>query len=134
MALSSLETSTLLFAPPSVVFDLWLDALRMGLIMGGPANIDGRAGGHYSLFDGAVVGEFVFLERPKVIAQTWRTHDFTSGMDDARLELSFGVAPGGTHLRAVQTHVPPTLREQFLYGWDHFVFPRLRDHFTSPEM
>lgn len=131
--LSAIETGTLVPAAPAAVFDLWLDPVKIGLLTGGPAHIDASVGGHYSLFGGSVVGQYVFFERPRVVAQTWRTDDFGPHMDDSRLELVFARTAAGTMVRITHVHIPPHLKEQFLYGWDQFILPKLREHFRTPE-
>ena len=133
MPLSSLQTGTMVPAPPEAVFELWIDPVRLGLVTGGIAHIDASVGGHYSLFGGSVVGEFVFINRPHVVAQTWRTEDFDPRMEDSRLEVSFRRAAAGTQVGIVHAHVPPVFKEQFLYGWDQFLLPRIVEHFRGPE-
>ena len=74
----------------------------------------------------------MFLQRPSVVAQTWRSEEFEPHMADSRLEVSFRRAPGGTRVGIVHTHIPPVFKEQFLYGWDQFLLPRITEHFRGP--
>jgi activator of HSP90 ATPase len=132
MPLSSLQTGTVVPAPVEAVFDLWLDPVRLGLVTGGVAHIDANVSGHYSMFGGSIVGEYVFIKRPDVVAQTWRSEEFDAGMEDSRLEVSFRKVAAGTHVGIVHAHIPPVFKEQFLYGWDQFLLPRIVEHFRGP--
>lgn len=125
MRLQTIELATDLFVPPALVYDTWLDSARHSLLAQAPALIDPRVGGQYSLWGGAVTGEFVFLERPRVIAQTWRTVDFTADMDDSRLELTFEERVKGCHLRVVHGHIPKAMVGMFRTAWTQYYFPRM---------
>ena len=132
MRLTSLRTGAVVPAPVEAVWELWFDPVRMGLVTGGVASIDAAVGGHYSLFGGSVVGQYVFLRPAEVVAQTWRTEDFTDAMADSRLEMRFTRGQRGTQVGVVHAHIPPSFREQFLYGWDQYLLPRMVEHFGGP--
>ena len=123
----SLEAGVWVNADPAVTFDAWLSAATHTAMSGQSAYIDARPGGYYSLWGGSVRGEFVYLKRPQVVAQTWRTTDFPPHADDSRVELTFRAYRGGTQVSVVHTHIPPGLYEQFMFGWTKFLLPRLRE-------
>lgn len=125
MRLQSIELSVDLFVKPHLVWDTWMDSHKHSLLSQAPALIDPRVGGSYSLWGGSVVGEFVYLDRPKVIAQTWRTEDFTPDMDDSRLELTFEEKVRGTTVRVVHAHIPGAMVGMFRQAWSQFYFPRM---------
>ena len=122
---SSIHTQTQLLAPPPVIFDAWLDSASQALITQAPAQIVPRVGGMFSVWDGSVTGEIVFLQRPRRIAQTWRTHDFDMSMDDTRLELTFEPI-GATATRLIVEHqrIPAQFHRQFSHAWSQVYFPR----------
>ena len=128
----AIELSTSLYAPPNVVFDTWLDPLKMHQITAAPAVIDARVGGAYALWGGSIRGEFVYLDRPRRIAQTWRTEDFGAHMDASRLELTFEGTVSGTRLVIVHGHIPISLRELFVAAWREHLIPRLQVGLTTP--
>ncbi|NOY25368.1 MAG: hypothetical protein GXP62_05800 [Oligoflexia bacterium] len=125
MRLHTIELATDLFVPPLQIYDTWLDSARHSLLAQSPAQIDPRVGGQYSLWGGSVVGELVYLERPRVIAQTWRTADFRPEFDDSRLELSFEERVNGTHLRVLHSHIPAPMVSIFRSAWTEYYFPRM---------
>lgn len=125
MRLHTIELGTDLFVPAALVYDTWLDTARHSRLAQAPALIDPRVGGQVSLWGGSVTGELVYLERPRVIAQTWRTVDFTPEMDDSRLELSFEDRVNGCHVRVVHGHIPAAMVSMFRSAWTQYYFPRM---------
>ena len=120
-----LQLSTFIAAPPQVVYDAWLDPVFHQAISGAAAVIQPRVGGAYSLWGGSISGEFVFLQRPSRIAQTWRTEDFQTWQPDSRVEIRFLPQSGGTRFAVLQDQIPDPLLEQFRFGWSQHIFPRL---------
>lgn len=125
MKLVTLELATDLFVKPALVFDTWLDAHKHSMLTQAPAFIDPRVGGEYRLWGGSIFGEFVYLDRPRVIAQTWRTVDFTPQMEDTRLELRFEERVNGTHLVVTHGHIPQHMARMFREAWTQYYFPRM---------
>ena len=96
------------------------------MITQAPAQIVPRVGGLFSVWDGSVTGEIVFLQRPRIIAQTWRTTDFDVSMDDSRLELTFEpIGTAATRLIVEHQRIPGPLHRQFSHAWSEVYFPRL---------
>ena len=125
--LRTLEAAVAVASPPAVVYDTWLSPAAHTAMTGQPSFLDARLGGQYTLWGGSVKGEFVFFKRPDRIAQTWRTPDFESHMEDSRLELTFHSALGGTRVQVVHAFIPAPLYQQFLFGWTKVLLPRLRE-------
>ncbi len=125
MKLQTIELAVDLFVKPVQVFDTWMDSHLHSLLAQAPAVIDPRVGGQYSLWGGSVTGEFVHLDRPRLIAQTWRTVDFTPDMDDTRLELLFEERVNGTRLRVTHGHIPRPMVRMFKEAWTQYYFPRM---------
>lgn len=124
--MKSLQAHTELFVPPQRVYQAWLSTSDMGLITGAPAVIEPWVGGVYSLYGGAVTGQFVFLKQDEVIAQTWRTEDFEQRDEDSRLELRLTPSAAGCRLQVTQTHIPPRSHQQFIHAWTKVVLPGLK--------
>ncbi len=125
MRLHTIELSVDLFVKPHLVWDTWMDSHKHSLLTQAPAQIEPRVGGVYSLWGGSVVGEFVYLDRPRVIAQTWRTEDFTPDMDDTRLELVFEERVRGCTVRVTHGHIPAPMVGMFRNAWTQYYFPRM---------
>ena len=123
--LITLELATDLFVKPTLVWDTWMDSARHSLLAQAPAFIEARVGGSYSLWGGSVTGEFVFLERPRLIAQTWRTVDFGPDMDDTRLELRLEERVSGTRVQVTHGHIPRHMARMFREAWTSYYFPRM---------
>ena len=127
MQLRTLEAAVQIWSPPTAVFDAWISPVTHTALSGHPAFVDARVGGRFQLWGGSVKGEFVHLARPHVVAQTWRTDDFTAQMEDSRLEVSFKPVGAGTRLQVVHAWIPASLYDQFVFGWTQFILPRFRE-------
>ncbi len=122
----SFQTHTELFVPRERVFDAWLSERDQSLITGAPAIIEPRLGGLFSLWGGSVRGQIVFMKRPDVIAQTWRTDDFESHDEDSRLELRFLATAMGCQLQITQDKIPARSHQQFIHAWTTVLIPALK--------
>lgn len=122
---ANFETRIELFAPRERLYTAWLSGPDQTTITGAPAAVDPRVGGLFSLWEGSVTGQIVFLAKDARVAQTWRTHDFGDHMPDSRLELTFAATRTGTRLSVVQDRIPPKLHPQFVYAWTKVYLPAL---------
>ncbi len=129
--MSELDLVTVVHAPPSQVWDTWMDARKMEGLTGSVATIEPRVGGAYELWEGSVRGEFVYLRRPDVIVCTWRTEDFDYSDNDSRLEMSLRAIPAGTQVRVVQDRIPHKLKNQFVMAWNEVLFPAMARKITG---
>ena len=124
--MSELELTTLVNAPPSMVWETWMNAGKLEAVLGPVVEVQPQVGGQFSLWEGSVRGEFVFLRRFDLIVMTWRTEDFEYGDPDSRLEMSFKEMPQGTLVRVVQDQIPTRLKNQFVMAWNDVVFPAMQ--------
>lgn len=122
---TTFQTRIDLFAPRERLYAAWLSGPDQTTITGAPASVEPRVGGMYSLWDGSVTGQIVFLAPNQRVAQTWRTHDFGQHMPDSRLEVSFAPTQQGTRMTIVQDHIPAALHAQFVYAWTKVYLPAL---------
>lgn len=124
--MSAIDLTTLVNAPPEKVWDTWMDARRLEGLLGPVVTMEPRVGGQFSLWEGSVRGEFVFLRRGELIVMTWRTEDFDYSDPDSRLEMSLKAVPQGTVVRVVQDQIPARLKNQFIMAWQEVVFPAMQ--------
>lgn len=128
---TSLQLGAHIAATPTEVFELWTSSAKHTAMCGDIAVIDARVGGAYSLFAGSITGEFVFIERPNVLAMTWRTHDFGPRDDYARTELRFRPSQIGTLFEVHQDLIPSSMFGQFTFGWKEHYFPKMQTFFLA---
>jgi hypothetical protein len=75
---------------PQRVYDVYLSSKEHGEATKNVAEIDARAGGSFSAYDGYLTGNFITLVPGKFILQTWRSEHFKPTDPDAILALKFG--------------------------------------------
>jgi uncharacterized protein YndB with AHSA1/START domain len=113
-------------APPSEVFQVFVDARSHGLMSGGErAEIDARVGGRFLVFNGAVSGAFREIVPDRRLGMSWRDCDWP---DDhaADLQLLFMSLSGGrsAHVQLTLARVPRDKARQTADAWrEHYWVP-----------
>jgi activator of HSP90 ATPase len=116
-------------ASPQRVYEALLDAKQFTAFSAGAADIDGRVGGAFSLFDGHIVGRNVELIPGHRIVQAWRVVTWPEGVYSiARFELK--AQGSGTHLAFDHTGFPENERDHLAEGWQSHYWSLLQKYFT----
>ena len=124
--------STLLPAPPDVVYAAWLDSEdHAAFTGGGEAFIDPRVGGRHRAWDGYILGVILELLPGSKIVQSWRTTEFGEGVPDSRLEVHLSIAGGATRLTLVHSDLPAEQAKALEKGWETYYFAPMRDWFAA---
>lgn len=127
------EVSTILSAPPSVVYRAWLTSHTHAAMTGGGAQVSNEVGGRFEAWDGYISGQNLALEPDHVIIQSWRTIEFQESEEDSRVEIRLDNHPEGTHLTLRHTHLPAH-GEQYRQGWEDHYFGPMRTYFGGKEV
>ena len=127
---ASITLSTLIPAPPDIVYSAWLDSDGHTAFTGASAYIDPRVGGRHSAWDGYVHGTTLELLPGSKIVQSWRTATFPDGVD-SRLEVHLSIAGGATRLTLVHSAIPDKHLKEVERGWQEFYFKRMTDFFAA---
>ena len=103
--------------PPSRVFEVLTHAARFSELSGGaPAEIDGAAGGAFSLFGGAIHGRNLECAPGERVVQAWRAKSWEAGLYSiVRFELR--AEGSGTRVSLEHTAYPDAQREHLAAGW-----------------
>jgi uncharacterized protein YndB with AHSA1/START domain len=127
----SFEISTSLEADPKTVFDAWLDGAEHGRIIDGQADIEGRAGGAFRIWDGYITGKTLEIDPPGRIVQSWRTTEFPEGSPDSRLEVLIKPEGDGCQLTLRHTEIPDGQGPMYRSGWEEHYFEKMRAYFVG---
>jgi uncharacterized protein YndB with AHSA1/START domain len=98
--------------------------------MGVAASLDARAGGRYRvevLPGDAVLGEFVELDPPRRLVQTWGWESRSGSVPPGSTTVAFDLVrrDDGTLVRVTHTGLPRgAAADRHARGWDHYL-PRL---------
>jgi uncharacterized protein YndB with AHSA1/START domain len=125
------EISTLLPAPPEVVFRAWLDGATVAEFTGSPAEGDDLPGSLFTAWDGYISGKNLEIDPPHRILQSWRTTEFPEEAPDSTLEIALEARPEGTLLRLVHCGYPEGQGEDYRVGWEEYYFAPLRSYFEK---
>lgn len=130
----SLEISHVLPAPPSAIYQAWLNEDEHADMTGGDASIDPVVGGKFSAWDGYIRGTTLDLEPTKRIVQAWRTAHFPAGAPDSQVEVTLEAVGEGTLITLSHTNIPDGQREDCELGWVEYYFEPMLEYFGAEDM
>jgi activator of HSP90 ATPase len=117
----SITVSEKFVCRPMDLFQCFIEPNRVKAYAGGDATIEGTKGGKFSLFGGAVKGEFAELEPPSKIVQKWRFASWPEG-HFSTVTMEFEEKNGKTNFKLTQTGIPEDDKERTEGGWkDNFL-------------
>jgi uncharacterized protein YndB with AHSA1/START domain len=117
-------------APPTEVFDMFVEADKLVRWIGISADVEARADGRFrfEVQPGQYcLGHYVVVDRPRKVVFTWGWSDPSMGVppDASVVEVMFEPVDSGqgTLLRLVHRGLPDTERGQLLHddGWTRFL-------------
>ncbi|KAH7289571.1 hypothetical protein KP509_30G009200 [Ceratopteris richardii] len=118
---------------PHDIYSTLLDENRWKGFTQSKANVSKEVGGHFSIFDGSVVGINMKLEEDKLIMQKWRFQNWHDGQYSTVCLTFEEPEIGVTIVKLTQTDVPEedrfgnaTVVENTQRGWKEHIFHRIR--------
>jgi activator of HSP90 ATPase len=114
------------------LFTTFTDAQRLAAFTRGqPRQFDGaHVGGKFSIFDGNVTGEFVKLEKPTLIVQTWRLAQWPEGhYSTQEIKFDQNNVDNVTVLRVKWDGVPIGQEEVVRRNWDTYYARSMKQTF-----
>jgi len=112
-------------APPSKVYQAFIDSKQHAQFTGAPAAIDGSEGGAFSVYGGQVFGRTLELVPNKRIVQAWRAGNWPEGAYSV-LHVELSESGGKTKLVLDHDAVPESAHEQVSGGWKQMYFDPLK--------
>jgi len=125
------ELATTLPVPPETVYHAWLDSAQHAAFVGAQAEIEGRVGAEFRMWDGYITGRNLALDPPRRIVQAWRTTEFPDGSPDSRLEVRLEPEGKGTRITIVHTELPPGQGSEYEEGWKENYFEPMERYFAG---
>jgi len=115
----------LIRAPIVTVFRAMTDARIIDEWGGGPARVQARVGGKYSLWDGEMNGTIKEIEFPHLLIFTWREEVWDKDISDTLVRWSLEEHERGTRLYVNHSGLPGRrIREIHNDGWgEYFLGP-----------
>jgi len=116
-----------------VVFAAWTDSWKQGEITKALANITPIIEGRFELWNGAVKGQFLDIQKPKRLQMTWRTVDFEVWMPSTKVTVEFQSRPNGCRVLVTHEQIPTPMLEQFRFAWEQVYLPQMQLYFSRPQ-
>jgi uncharacterized protein YndB with AHSA1/START domain len=127
----SFEVSAVLPADPQSVYQAWLDGEQHAAFTGGDAEVDGRVGGRFNVWEGYIEGITLELEPGRRIVQAWRTTEFPPGCPDSVLEVLLAKTRGGTRITLRHSRIPDGQGAEYRQGWKEHYFTPMKRYFSG---
>ncbi len=115
---------------PERVYRAWLDAGEHSRFSGLPAEIQAKAGTHFSLLGGQVSGELRVLSPVGRIVQSWTVRGLAP-VTDSQVELLLSPTCTGCELTLIQRGLPAGSSAQVLRWWETHYFRPLLAYFEA---
>lgn len=117
-------------ATPEEVYLALTNELTASLWTNSPAQIDAQPGGEFSLWDDAIVGQFIELVPSSKIVQEWY---FGEQEEPSIVTLKLHEHKKGTSLELKHTNIPEEAFEDITEGWVDTFMAALIDFYTDDE-
>lgn len=127
----SLEFKFDLPVSPERFYRAWFDSYEHSQFTGSPAQIESRAGGPFTAWDGYIQGKTLVMTPFSHIVQSWRTSDFPPGSPDSQIDLKLEPTCLGAQVTLFHTGIPDGQAKQYLEGWEEYYFRPLLEYFDA---
>ena len=118
-------------APPEQLYDMYLDSESHSAFTGGAVTIEGRAGGPFRAFNGALTGTILHVEPQRLIVQTWRSSAWPADAVDSVLVLTFWPDEAGARVELIHANVPDSDFAGISEGWQKYYWTPWRAYLTG---
>jgi activator of HSP90 ATPase len=114
---------------PQRIYELLLDAKQFAALTGGPAEIDPKAGGAFSMFGGLIVGRNIELVPNQRIVQAWRPSSWDPGIYSL---VRFELKPHSYETLIVLDHssFPEGDFKHLEWGWNAHYWEPMKKRFS----
>ena len=117
-------------ANASEIYSAWLNSEGHAEMTGSPAQVDGKAGGKFTAWDGYIFGTTLDVQPNQRIVQAWRTSEFPDNSPDSHIEILLEEVPGGTKVTLSHSDLPEDQIESYRQGWEDFYFKPMKYFFS----
>jgi uncharacterized protein YndB with AHSA1/START domain len=118
-------------APPSKLFDMYLDPASHAAFTGAPVTIGPRAGTSFRAFHDMLSGTVLHVEPKRLIVQTWRSAKWPATAIDSVLTLSFWPEGEGARIELVHVNVAEEDFSGVSQGWEKYYWTPWREFLTQ---
>jgi len=129
----TLKQSQFIPAPPTSVYNAFLDPKAHTAFTGFRATVERREGGTCTAGDGYIIGKYLRLQNGRRILQEWKTKEWPAQAPPSLLELRFVPREDGTEVVMTQSNVPAFQASRYRRGWVEHYWNPLRKYFSGKQ-
>lgn len=111
-------------ASPKMLFEMYMDEKKHGLITKSKAVVSRKEGGSFSVHGGYIKGKNLRIIPGQLVVQTWRGLDWSKKDMDSIFILRFEAVKGGGMVTMVHSNVADHHAGHLTKGW--------KDHYWKP--
>jgi activator of HSP90 ATPase len=127
----TIRQNVFLQAPPSEVYNAFLQAKKHSNFTHSKATCEPRVGGRFTAYDGYISGRILELDEGRKIVQEWHTTEWPEGAPPSIVEFTFRAKKDGTELTMVHSEVPAEQAEAYRQGWIDYYWEPLKGYFNK---
>jgi uncharacterized protein YndB with AHSA1/START domain len=131
--MKQIDQTYIIQAPVGKVWQALTDQSLMAKWSGGPATMDARVGGAFSMWDGDVYGTNVELVPEELLVQDWCGGDDPDKPYPVTFTLT-KVNQGTTEVSLRHANVPDDEYEDFAEGWIDYYFDPIKELLEDTEV
>jgi len=129
MSKTLIQKTTFSKTTPKRLYDIYLSADKHAAAIGSErVTIEKKVGGRITAFMGMIRGKFIYLEKNKMIVQTWRSKTWKKRDSDSILILSFKKVKGGASINLTHVNIPEHDYLPIKKGWKSYYWDRWRTY------
>lgn len=129
--MSDLQFYCDVYVEREIVFAAWTDSWKQGEITKALAKVNPVVEGTFELWNGAVKGQFLHIDKNKQLKISWRTIDFEVWMPSTILTVDFQSRPNGCRVIITHEQIPEPMLQQFQFAWEQVYLPQMQLYFTQ---
>ena len=109
---------------PKALYELYMDEKKHSHVTGGPAKIENKDGGKYSVHGGYIKGKNLQLVKNRLIVQSWRAQGWDKTDTDSIFMINLEQKGNDVVLHAMHANIPEKHVAGIKKGWyDHYWNP-----------
>jgi activator of HSP90 ATPase len=128
----SIRQTVTLNASPEDVYEMFIDAEKLGSLTGSTVKMSKKVSGKFEVFDGYCHGYNIELDEGKKIVQAW--HFDEQGWPEDHFSIctfQFEATGKRTRISFSQSSVPEHKYEELKEGWKQYYWKPLAAHFKA---
>lgn len=130
MPVNNLRQTATVAGSPHDVFELLVDSEMHAMFSGASAELERKAGGKFSHYDGSLTGFVLDLKKDRRIVLAWRSSGWPEGSYSIA-QFNLKKVKGGTQIEFLQYGIPSSDFKDISEGWRQYYWAPIKAYFQK---